>query len=94
MRVVFSPLAEDDLTSIGDRIAEDDPHQAVKFIREVRERCEKIAMFPKSAPLRNDLQRGIRMIVHGNYVVFYRVLKDTARIERIVHGARDIGRLL
>lgn len=86
----FSPLAELDLEEIGDAIAKDNPPRAFSFIVALRARCEKIEAMPLAAPLRPELGDGVRMVVFGNYLIFYRVLAETVRIERILHGARNI----
>ena len=41
MRVTLSLLAERDLESIGDYIAEDNPRRALGFVAELRAQCEK-----------------------------------------------------
>ena len=94
MRVLFSPATEHDLEEIGDYIANDNPRRAITFIREVRERCNAIGELPYAAPLREDILPGLRMIPHGNYLLFYTVIDGAVRIERILHGVREIGRLL
>ncbi len=94
MKVVLSPIAETDLEEIGDYIALRNPAHAVTFVREIRQRCDNIAQAPEAGPRRDDVAPGIRMVVHGNYLVFYRILADQIRIERVLHGARDIVRLL
>ncbi|GGF76857.1 plasmid stabilization protein [Terasakiella brassicae] len=94
MKVVFSPLSESDLEDIGDFIAADNPHRAVSFIREMRERCQKIAATPDAAPLREDIMPNVRMVVHGNYLIFYCIVEQDVRIERILHSARNIRALL
>ncbi len=94
MNVIFSPLSENDLEAIGDYIAADNPHRAVSFIREMHEHCQKIADMPEAAPLREDIMPNVRMAAHGNFLIFYRVVEQDVRIERILHGARNIQALL
>ena len=91
MTVVFSPVAETDLEQIGDCIALDNPRRAVTFVREIRDRCDAISVAPEAVPLREHIAPGIRMQVHGKYLVFYRIRMDEIRIERILHGAQDVG---
>lgn len=93
MQCVFSPLAELDLEEIGDYIARDNPIRALSFIREIRERCNKIAAAPTAAPLRHELGGGIRMVAFGHYLIFYTADSKTVRVERILHGARNIPEL-
>lgn len=90
LRCEFSPLAELDIEEIGDYIARDNPSRAVSFIRELRERVAKIEAAPLAAPLRQELGDGIRMVPVGRYLVFYVVHSETIRVERILHGARNI----
>ncbi|EJM01654.1 hypothetical protein PMI18_02508 [Pseudomonas sp. GM102] len=33
------------------------------------------------------------MISHGRYLIFYSLLEGDVQIERVLHTARDIGRL-
>lgn len=51
-RCEFRPAAEEDLESIADYIAEDNPSRAVTFVQELREKCRMLAEMPKSAPAR------------------------------------------
>lgn len=88
--VEFSPKANSDLENIGDYIADDNPHRAVSFIEELREHCKQLEKFPKSHPKFAALGKNARFMAHGNYIVLYNVLSDKIRIERILHGARDI----
>jgi toxin ParE1/3/4 len=86
----FSRLAEADLEAIGDYIAHDNPRRALSFVRDLRDRCRAMVHYPRAAPLRPELGRGVRMIVFGDYVIFYRYSKGRVIVERVLHGARDI----
>jgi toxin ParE1/3/4 len=39
---------------------------------------------------REDLAPGLRMAALGRYVIFFRVLDGQVRIERVLHGARNL----
>ncbi len=93
MQCLFSPLAELDLEEIGDYIARDNPSRAVPFIRDIREQCAKITAMPLAAPLRPELGEGIRMAPLGQYLIFYTVDAESIRIERVLHGSRNIPAL-
>ncbi len=88
MNCFFSTIAEVDLEEIADYIARDNPRRALSFIHEIRERCQKIVIFPEAAPLREEFGAGIRLIPFGRYLIFYTVHTDTVRIERILSGFR------
>lgn len=87
--LIFSPTAERDLESIADTISSNNPLRAVHFVREIRKHCQKITEMPRSYPKRDDIALGLRMAVHGNYLIFYRETDEGLRIERILHGARN-----
>ena len=90
MRVTFSPLAERDLESIGDYIAADNPPRALSFIAELRTQCAAIAKAPLAYRARPELGEGIRSCAHGNYVIFFTVMKTRVTVSRILQGAMDI----
>ena len=94
MKLVFSPKAADDLEEIGDYIARDNPARALSFVAEIEARCRKLLTTPEAFPARDDLLPGARMASYGRYLIFFRVVDETVRIERIIHGVRDIRNLL
>jgi len=87
-RLVFSPRASVDLDEIGDYIARDNPARAISFVEELREHCAAILAAPASYAPREELGAGVRMAVHGRYLVLFRADADVVRIERILHSAR------
>jgi len=90
MRLSFSPLAEQDLESIGDYIAADNPVRAVSFVLELRQQCQRIARNPLGYRARPELGEGLRSCAHGNYVIFFEASVSEVAIVRILHGARDL----
>ena len=93
-RLIFSPQAAADLEAIGDYIARDNPARAISFLEELRAQCDRVAATPASYPAREDLAAGLRMAVHGRYLILFRANPDEVRIERILHGARRLeGRI-
>jgi toxin ParE1/3/4 len=94
MRLEFSPAADVDLVEIASFIARDNVPRAITFIDELEAACAKLVDYPHSGVARSDLRAGIRSKPHGSYVIFYSVLEPVIRIERILHGARDIGTIL
>ena len=90
MRLTFTPLAEQDLETIADYIAADNPARALSFVRELRTQCKRIAINPPGYCLRPELGENIRSYAHGHYVIFFETTPDAVHIVRILHGARDI----
>lgn len=94
-KIVFSSAAEADLEGIADYISADDPARALSFVRELRESCTRLAAFPFSCPLVPRYEAtGIRGLVHGGYLIFYRVGKDRIEIIHVLNGAMDYEPIL
>ena len=91
MRLEFSPTAEADLIAIASFIARENPPRAVTFVDELEGTCAKILDFPRSGVDRSEILAGLRSKPHGSYVIFYGIEGSVIRIERILHGARDLG---
>lgn len=90
MKVTFSPAARDDLMEIAVFIAQDNPKRALTFADELEDKCIGLGQTPGIGTMRPELGEGIRMLPHRRYLIFYREARGVLRIERIVHGARDI----
>lgn len=90
MLLQFSPAAEDDLEAIADYVAQDSPANAIRFIDELRLQCQRLLKAPMAYVARPELGDGLRSCVHGRYVIFFRPQATVVRIERILHGARDM----
>jgi toxin ParE1/3/4 len=91
MSVSFSPAAEADLVDIALFIAADSPRRAESFVAELEAKCELLGREPGIGTGRPELGRGVRVLPHGAYLVFHRRSSSGVRIERILHGSRDIG---
>ncbi len=91
--VRYSPKARLDLLEIGDRIEEDNPARSETFVTELRAKANNIAAFPYAHPPRNDLQAGLRMAVHGHYLILFRVTEMEIELMHVVHGACDLRAL-
>ena len=100
MIVVLAREAEADLEEIGDYIARDNPARAIAFVQELIARCRYLAETPDAFPLvprythRQFAHLGIRRLVHGRYLVFYRVTPERVEVLHILNGARDIEAIL
>lgn len=95
MIVVFTNEAEADLERIGDHIAEANQNRAISFVRELRQHCERLADMPKRFPLAPRYEHlGVRRVVHGNYLIFYRLTDEAVEILHVLHGAQDYEAIL
>ena len=92
------PAALRDLISIGRRIARHDPSAAERFLDAAEPTFNELARHPFIGWLRHFQRRpGLRSwrVDHfQDYLVFYRPIADGVEICRVLHGARDLRRLL
>ena len=89
-QVEFAPQARADLIDIFDYIAGDDNVRAEAFVGRIEQRCNALLDFPELGRSRSELAPDLRSIPHGAYLIFYTPDAEVVRIERILHGARDI----
>lgn len=90
-RLELSPFVEGDLDQIAAYIARDNPRRAVTFIQEIRVKFRDIQRAPLLYQLRADIGEQARMATVGHYAILFRLTGDAAvRIERVVHGSRDL----
>lgn len=90
MKYRLLPQAAADLEDIGDYIASHNPSAAVRFVDALEKRWSLLTLHPFSGAPREDIAPGIRHLVIGEYLTFYRVSEDTVEIVRVLHGRRRI----
>lgn len=90
-RLVIAPEARQDLRSIRDYIAKDDPKAAQRLVMRLRDVARMLAGAPAIGRARPEIGSGMRSFVVNRYVLFYRPLTGAAGIEliRVLHGAGD-----
>ena len=78
--------ARDDLTSIVDFIAGNNPKAAERFADRL---IAKVGLLAGSPHLGSICpHRKIRQLIHGKYIVYYTVHRTEVVIRAVVHGAR------
>jgi len=92
--VTFSPKSRQDLFDIGDYIAKNSPASARRFVSKLMNQCKRIGRAPHGYVGREDLAPGLRMAALDRYVIFFRVLDGVVRIERVLHGARNLPAII
>jgi addiction module RelE/StbE family toxin len=93
-RIVWRPIAEKDLDKIIDYIAQDNPTKGEAFGQELRDKTKPLAQYPELGRKgRPGLPEWLReLVVHPNYIIFYRVLLKTCTVEilRVKHAAQQM----
>jgi len=87
VRVLWLSSAVDDLETIVDFIARDNPAASVQEAEKVLDAVERLAAFRSSG--RPGRVPGTRELVVSNYIVAYRVKRQDVQILRVLHAARE-----
>jgi len=90
MQTGYSPLALEDLGDIRAFVTQDDASAAYEFLDRLLTCCEDISLAPEAFPERHDLAPGLRAVPFAKYLILYRIHYNTVRIERILHGSRNL----
>jgi toxin ParE1/3/4 len=94
-RVIYRPLADDDLIGIYSFIADKNPESAIALIRKVRAQCSTLETMAERAPLRERLGLAIRIFVIDRKVtVAYRIKDESIEIMRIFYAGQNIPETL
>lgn len=94
LRLHYSDAARTDLHEIAAYIAEDSPAAAGRVIAALDRACLSLATHPGIGRKRPELAPDLQSFAVGSYVVFYRVSGDVVEIAAVLHGARDIERIM
>jgi toxin ParE1/3/4 len=93
-RVVYAPVANDDLIEIAAFIARDKPATARQWVQEIRKTGSTLSTQPEMGEEREGFGvPGCRSFSVGSYVVFFRPISDGIEVARIIHGSRDMQNL-
>lgn len=92
--VFWSAAAEGDLFDIWTYLATEASAEVASVqLRTIDQAAVRLTQWPLSGRTRDELVAGVRSIVVGRYVVFYRAFDDRIEIARVLHGSRDIDHI-
>jgi len=93
----YLPVAQDDLISIFDYIAQDSPNRALSFVEKLDKRIGLLEQHPLlgRVPRHPKLREyGYRVLIVESYLVFYIIRRKTIEVHRVVHGSRNLDHLI
>ena len=93
----YLPIAQDDLISIFDFIAQDSPNRALSFVAKLDQRVSLLERHPSLGriPRHPKLREyGYRVLIFESYLVFYIVRDQEIEVHRVVHGSRNLDHLI
>jgi antitoxin ParD1/3/4 len=92
---VLTPAAEGDLLKLLDYLDGDGPRAVLTVVEALDEAMQLLADNPGIGHLRPDLtHQDVRFWSVFEYLVIYRQDTEPLEIVRVLHGKRDVGRLL
>jgi toxin ParE1/3/4 len=92
--VRHSPQSEADLEAILEYLHQHQPAAAERYATAFSEKGQALARFPEMGRLRPEIAPNLRSTLVHPYVLFYRVEGETVQIVRILHGKRDLRRIV
>ena len=92
--VVRTPLAEANLIDILTDLEQKNPAAADRYAVKFTDKARSLSQFPEIGRLRPEIASGVRSTLVKPYVIFYRHHGDTVQILRILHGRRDLQRIM
>lgn len=90
-KLIYAEAALRDIESIHGYLSDvRDPDFARGYLEKLRVRIEALERNAHRFRERPELGPGCRALIAPPYLIFYRVKDDTAFIQRVLHGARNI----
>lgn len=68
--------------------------QAIKYLMELDLTFGQIVKNPDLGKKRDEIKIGLRSLPKNSHVIFYRLMEDSIRIVRVLHGSRDLIKFL
>jgi toxin ParE1/3/4 len=88
-RIVWSPLAIEDVEAIRAYVARDSPRSADLLVERLVAAVERLEANPFSGRVVPEVgDDALREVIHGNYRIVYRIRADLVEIVTVFHGAR------
>jgi toxin ParE1/3/4 len=93
--LLVSNRAEMDLREIWRSIAIHNPDAADRILLRLDDRLQMLRLFPRLGPVRNNIRRGLRLLVEGNYLLLYEyhARRDEVILVAVVDGRRELSDL-
>lgn len=89
----LSPQAHDDFREIADQLGDHNLEGGIRVLEAIQDTFQLLQNFPEIGQARDDLHRGIRVIVPRKpahrYAIFYYLAIDEIHVSDIIHTARD-----
>jgi toxin ParE1/3/4 len=91
-RVLRTRKSRTDLVEILLFIRRDNHRAAKRLLDTINDKLQLLSQFPGLGQPREELAKSLRSFPIGDYLLFYRPLKDGIQLIRVLHGRRDLRR--
>jgi toxin ParE1/3/4 len=89
--VAWTSQSKRDYREIIEYLDEHSPKAADRFADAIALKTRLLSTSPRMGRARNELHPGVRSIVVGKYLIFYRIGSTAVEILRILYGGRDLS---
>ena len=87
MKIIWSPLAIERVSEIGQYIAQDNPTAAESWIEAIFDKVGQLEFMPEVGRIVPEIhQNDFRELLYGNYRIIYRVGGEQVSILTVRHG--------
>ncbi len=87
MKIIWSPLAIERMSEIGQYIAQDNPTAAEKWIQTIFEKVGQLEFMPEGGRVVPEIGRkDFRELLYGNYRIIYKVGDEQVSVLTVRHG--------
>lgn len=93
-QIVYSQTSKDDLLEIWAGLAACNVSAAERLMDDLEAATQLLATQPLIGKARREFGAGIRSFPVRDYVLVYRPIPGGVELVRVVHGARDLERVL
>jgi toxin ParE1/3/4 len=93
-RIELSRAALADFDAIYDFIARENPRAAADVLRALDQSIQLLTSQPRLGRVYRHRRLRLRLLTHGDYLVFYREHPRAIEIVRLIHGRRNIPDIL
>jgi toxin ParE1/3/4 len=93
-RIESTRTAIADFDAIYDYIAKENPRAATDVLRALDRSIQLLEGQPKLGRVYRSRRLRLRLLIHGNYLVFYRERPGVIEIIRVLDGRRNIPDIL
>jgi toxin ParE1/3/4 len=88
-RLIWSPLAIEDVEAVRAYVARDSQDSANLLVERLVAAVERLKTHPLSGRVVPEVgDEALREVLHGNYRIVYRVRVDLVEVVTVFHGAR------